>query len=121
MTGDKAPLARVQTSDHDGVIVAVTDGEIDMVSVDDVRKVLFDSLDKRPDGLVIDLAVSFIGSAGLSLLLELYGRAQGEGIEFAIVASTSPGRRPLEASGLNQVLPVADTVEAAIELIKRPV
>lgn len=116
---DNPSMADVHISDHDGILVAVLTGEIDIDSVDAVGTVLFDRMDTRPEGLVIDVAVTFMGSAGLSMLLELHGRSQRDGVGFAVVTSECPAMRPLLASGLNKVLPLAKSVEDAVESIRQ--
>lgn len=117
-SGETTSTANVQTSDDDGVLVAVVSGELDMVSVDGVGATLFEHLEKKPDGLVVELAVEFMGSSGLSMLLGLYGRAQREGVEFVIVATGVAAERPLMASALTQVLPVAQSVDEAVRSIR---
>lgn len=118
-TGGMASTASVQTSDHDGVVVAVVTGELDPVSVDAVGTALYDHIGTGAVGLVVELAVTFIGSAGLSMLLELYGKAQHDGVGFAIVASEAAALRPMVACGLNEVLPLAGTVRDAVESIRQ--
>ena len=117
-SSDTASTADIQTSDREGVLVAVISGELDMVSVDAVGKTLFGHLDKHPDGLVVELAVDFMGSSALSMLLELHGRAQRERVGFAIVAEQAAAVRPMMASALSQVLPVRRSVDEALELVR---
>jgi anti-sigma B factor antagonist len=115
-SGETASTAGMQTSDHDGVLVVTISGELDMVSVDDVGTSLFEHLDTNPDGMVVELAVDFMGSSALSMLLKLYGQAQGKGVGFAIVAAQAAAARPLMASALSQVLPLATSVDEAVVL-----
>ncbi|MGW6442723.1 STAS domain-containing protein [Lentzea sp. NPDC055074] len=109
----------MQTSDHDGVLVVAISGELDMISVDGVGTALFEHLAKKPDGLVVELVVDFMGSSALSMLLELYGRAQRDEVGFAIVATAVAAARPLMASALTQVLPVAQSVDEAVKSIRK--
>ncbi|SES08135.1 anti-anti-sigma factor [Lentzea xinjiangensis] len=118
-SSETASTASMQTTDHDGVLVAVISGELDMVSVDAVGTALFDHVGKDPAGLVVELAVDFMGSSALSMLLELYGRAQREGVGFAIVANQVAAVRPMMASALSQVLPVCQSVDEAFTLIQK--
>ncbi|MEV6712559.1 STAS domain-containing protein [Lentzea sp. NPDC051208] len=117
-SNEAAATASMQTSDHDGVLVAVVSGELDMVSVDGIGTSLFGHLSEHPAGLIVDLAVDFMGSSALSMLLELYGRSQREGVGFAIVATQPAAVRPMTASALSQVLPLTDSVEGAMKLIR---
>ncbi|KOV87945.1 STAS domain-containing protein [Nocardia sp. NRRL S-836] len=121
MTSDEtASAADMKTSDHDGVLVAVISGELDMVTVDSVGKALFDLLDAGPGGLVVELAVDFMGSSALSMLLKLSGHAQSSGVGFAIVAAQPAAVRPLMASALAQVLPLAESVDEAVKSVRKP-
>lgn len=113
----ESSTASVTINQRDEVVVAVVGGELDMVSVGAVGAALFDQVDAQPVGLVVDLAVTFLGCAGLSMLLELYGRTQRDGVGFAVVATGSPARRPLVFSGMDQMLPVAESVDAAVGTI----
>ncbi|WP_329792864.1 STAS domain-containing protein [Lentzea sp. DG1S-22] len=115
-SSETASTASVQTSDHDGVLVAVVKGELDMISVDQVGTALFDHLAKGPEGLVVELAVDFMGSSALSVLLKLHAQAQSDGVGFAIVATQAAAARPLMASALSQVLPMAESVDEAVKM-----
>ncbi|MEU7481552.1 STAS domain-containing protein [Lentzea sp. NPDC042327] len=120
MTSDETTsTASMKTSDHDGVLVAVITGELDMVSVDEVGAELFEHLDKRPAGMVVELAVDFMGSSALSVLLKLHARAQSDGVGFAIVAAQAAAQRPLMASALSQVLPMAQSTEEALKMVRK--
>ncbi|MGW6933564.1 STAS domain-containing protein [Lentzea sp. NPDC054927] len=116
---NESSTASVTTSQRDQVVVAVVSGELDMASVDRVRSALFDQVDARPAGLVVDLAVTFLASAGLSMLLELHGRTQRDEVEFAVVAGHNPALQPLMLSGMDQVLPLAESVDDAVATIRQ--
>ncbi|ANZ42580.1 hypothetical protein BBK82_08115 [Lentzea guizhouensis] len=111
-------VAEVRTTDHDGVLVAVVTGELDPVFVDAVETKLFEHIAARLAGVVAELAVRFLGSAGLSMLLEVYGKAQHDGVGFAIVATGAASLRPLQATGLNHVLPVSPNLDNAIASVR---
>ncbi|HEX8867287.1 MAG TPA: STAS domain-containing protein [Lentzea sp.] len=106
------------TADYDGVVVVVLTGEIDMTNAAQMRIAVEAELDRRPVGIVVHLAVEFLASAGLSVLVESNQRAQRAGIGFAVVATASAARRPLTAVGLDQVLPVHDAVADAVEALR---
>ncbi|MFD5824387.1 STAS domain-containing protein [Lentzea sp. NPDC060358] len=119
MTSDEtASVAGLRTSEQDGVLVAVVSGELDVDSVDRVGAALFELADREPDGLVVELAVDFMGSSALSMLLELHSRTQRDGVGFAIVAEEVAASRPLMASALTEVLPLAESVDAAVKTIR---
>ncbi|MFD5830930.1 STAS domain-containing protein [Lentzea sp. NPDC060358] len=111
--------AGTRISRHDDVLVAVISGELDMTSVDGIAATLFDELGTGPGGMVVDLSVSFLGSSGLSMLLELYRRARRAEIGFALVAVEAAAVRPLTASALAHVLPVTGSVDEALALVRQ--
>ncbi|MFD5826621.1 STAS domain-containing protein [Lentzea sp. NPDC060358] len=118
-SADRPVAADVRTADRDGVLVATVTGDLDPVGVASAGTALDGLLDKRPAALVVDLAVSFLSSAGLSMLLKLHGRAQDDEIGFVIVAQDHAAQHPLFLTGLSEVLPLADTVDAAVDSLRK--
>ncbi|MDX3659738.1 STAS domain-containing protein [Streptomyces sp. ID05-26A] len=105
----------VRTTDHDGIAVVEIAGELDMktakTSLADVLLVL----DQRPNGIVVDLhAVTFFGSAGVSLLVSVQLEAGRQGVPFGIVAANKAVTRSLTVSGVESRLPLFPTVADAV-------
>jgi anti-sigma B factor antagonist len=95
------------------VVVEVT-GEVDMVTAPTLRRTILAALEDHPPVMVIDLlAVGFLGSAGLALLLEAQYRAAGRS-EIRLVAKGSVTLRPLEATGLATAFQIFDTRQEAL-------
>ncbi|WP_189160591.1 STAS domain-containing protein [Lentzea pudingi] len=109
----------MQTSDYGGVPVAVVSGELDMTTVDSIGTALFELVDAHPKGLVVYLAVTFMASSGISMVLELYGQSQRDRYAIVFVTSGLAASRPLKLSGLDQVLPLADTVDDAVNTLRQ--
>lgn len=108
---------RVVHAQDTALVVTVT-GEIDLMTVDRFRAAVaagFDDL--RPgDVLVIDLThVTFLASHGLQALIEVTQTAQRRREPLRIaVDHTRPVIRPIEVTGLDNVLALFDTVEKAM-------
>ncbi|KJK40112.1 hypothetical protein UK23_40520 [Lentzea aerocolonigenes] len=100
------------------MVVTLT-GEIDMVNAGEVRSALQARLDERPDALVVDLALEFLGSAGLMMLMEIQRAAKEEGVAFGVVATSRPASRPLELSGLSAALPLFDSAPEAVKSLRK--
>lgn len=103
------PKFRVDV-DRDGAAVVVAPvGELDLATVVPLRKAL-----ERSEGcaaVVLDLrGVSFIDSAGLSLVIEHQRRAQREGVEFRVVRGPRPVHRLFELTGVSRHLVWVDEV-----------
>lgn len=101
-------LLRVSSRLAGTTAIVEVSGEIDQVTVTDLDTYL-----RRVTGtrsvltVVVDLdAVSYLGSAGLSLLQLHHHRCAADGIEFVVVAGNRAVLRPLEVTGLDTVLTV---------------
>ncbi|MEV6608943.1 STAS domain-containing protein [Kutzneria sp. NPDC051319] len=98
------PIEVVVDRPAEGVVVATVSGEVDMLTAPSLRAVVAAELDDCKV-LVIDLsAVGFLGSAGLAVLVEASHEAQRQQVELRLVASGRSVRRPLEITGLTEVL-----------------
>lgn len=99
---------------QDGIQLARTAGELDALGA----PVLRDCLDRRIESdrrFVLDLdEVTFLGSAGLEVLLDTDERASLNHLPWALVGNHHPVARPLHATGLAARLPVQPSVPAAI-------
>ncbi|WP_246023457.1 STAS domain-containing protein [Nocardia yunnanensis] len=86
-------------------------GEIDITSAAQLREAL-DEVTATGSTVVIDLSeIEFIGSVGLTTLLVASNAAPPGRVR--VVASTQV-RRPVEVTGLSDVLALFDTLEAAL-------
>ena len=100
-----APL----TVDHgpaaDGRQVVRVGGEIDMLTSPRLRDALSPVVSVPGADVVVDLdGVSFLGSNGLGVLVELSQQAEAAGTRFRLVCSNRNATRPLTLTGLDQVL-----------------
>jgi anti-sigma B factor antagonist len=102
---DGQPAFRVHVQRHDDRVVVSAEGEIDLLTVEQLRGRL-DALE-RTDGirLVLDLrGVTFFDSCGVHLVLDQARREPG----FSVVLGGDAVRRPFEVIGLLDQIPVAD-------------
>lgn len=112
----RGPLGITTEDVAAGVVCCAVSGEVDLATGPRLRHALTGLLDERPCHLVIDLSgVDFLGSIGLTILLEVNTRQQAAGRCLAfVVADNRMARRPLEATGLTKVLDVYSTLAAAV-------
>jgi anti-sigma B factor antagonist len=107
------PSLDVRRTDHGDAVVLAFAGEIDLANAKQLGAVVEHVQLARPAVLVIDLsAVSFLGSAGLSLLVEACGNA-GDG-EVRVAAPSDVARRAIKVTALDQVLPLFSSVDDAL-------
>lgn len=95
-----------------GILVPV--GEIDLVTVHEVRSALRDAAAETPR-LVLDLRqVTFMDSSGLRLLVEAQQLAEQDGFAFAVVRGPASLERLFEVTGLDSRLELhEDPAQAA--------
>jgi anti-sigma B factor antagonist len=112
-------LLTVEVGTRDGAVVVSVRGELDLATVPVLRERL-DSLGDvatapAPSRVVIDLTgVTFIGSAGLALLVEQHAKCAERNVVLVVVASGSVVPRAIQVTALDQVFAVHETVDAAI-------
>ena len=106
----------------DGVVVASLSGEIDLSNAAEITDALLVGVPNEALGLVIDLSeVSYIDSAGVRMLAELDHRLGWRAQALRVVApEESRSRRVLEIAGLERVLSLDTTVEAARTSVQDP-
>jgi anti-sigma B factor antagonist len=110
-------LLTVDIDARGSAVVVSVRGELDLATVPVLRERLdsVGEVSSSPSPLVVDLsAVSFIGSAGLALLVDLHNRCTEQGTPLAIVATGSVVPRAIQVTALDQVFTVHPTVDAAL-------
>ena len=101
----------------DGVAVVRVDGTIDSFTVASFRQALADLISS--EDLVIDLArLSFIDSAGLGALVGVIRRVRESGGQVAIACSSPLGARVLKSAGLDRLVLVVESIEAATAVLR---
>ena len=94
-------------------------GELDAYTVAAFRDTLTD-LSNQPR-VVIDLSeVPFMDSAGLGALIGGIRRARENGGEVAVACSRPTLTRLLHTTGFDRIVPVTETVEAAVAAVDAP-
>ncbi|HEX7303837.1 STAS domain-containing protein [Lentzea sp.] len=115
---ERPQLAQARVSVEDGVVVVTLTGEVDLVNAEEVRAALQARLDARPAGLVVDLAVEFLGSPGLAVLVEIDRDAARQEVPFGVVASTRAAALPLVLTGLDDALRVFGSAPEAVRSLR---
>jgi anti-sigma B factor antagonist len=100
---------------EDGIVIAGLTGEIDLSNATEITDALLGGVPNEALGLVIDLSnVSYLDSAGVRMLAELNHRLGWRAQALRVVApETSRSRRVLVIAGLERVLSMDTSVEAA--------
>jgi anti-sigma B factor antagonist len=116
---DPAP-ARLDIAQHevDGVLVIAVAGEIDLKNAAKLHNAITAGIDHtRGEPCILDLtAVTFLGSTGLKVLVESTKHAEDRREPLRIVVDANrPVIRPIEITGLDEVLRLYHSVEEAVQ------
>lgn len=100
----------------DGSVCIVATGEIDSSSAPQFRQTLEGVLNEPGlTELVVDLAgVTFLDSAGLCVLAAAHRRIKGRGVQLRVLASSRAVIRPLQITGLWDLLRVEQSNVASL-------
>jgi anti-sigma B factor antagonist len=98
-------------------VVVRVQGDVDMMTKDrlDERLRAVEAAVEPPAAVVLDLSgVRFLASMGLALLIDHHERCERRGTPLRVVVTNNQVRRPIELTGLNQVLAIVESVDAAL-------
>lgn len=115
----ESPLLTVRTAEVAGVTVLVVEGELDVDTADNVLDAVRLGFASGGPALVADLTrVSFFGSTGISTLITAHELADEQGKKLHIVAPQRAVKRPLQVTGVADVLSLYDSVDEAVSALK---
>lgn len=102
---------------RDGVAVVSVGGEIDLSTAPAFAAAIAGALDDDPPVLVIELSeVSFMASVGLRILAATHEKAS-KSAQVAIVANNPATNRPMQLTGLDKVMALYPTLDAALTAV----
>jgi len=108
-------LVRIHVSGTAPEMRVVADGEIDSTSAPVLREQLTSLLDDGVTDLTVDLTgVSFLDSAGLCVLAATYRRMSAENRRLRVLAASRAVIRPLQITGLYELLRVETVASGAV-------
>jgi anti-sigma B factor antagonist len=97
-------------------VVIVVGGEVDMLTSPHLRALVLEHLSETAvDLVVLDLdAVTFLGTSGLAVLIEVREAAHMAGVELRLACTARRVLRPLTIAGLVSLFDIHDSQEAAL-------
>jgi anti-sigma B factor antagonist len=110
-------LLTVDMDARGSAVVVSVRGELDLATVPMLREQLesVHEISPVPSPLVVDLSgLTFIGSAGLALLVDLNNQCVERGVLLALVATGSVVPRAIQVTALDQVFSVHASVDEAL-------
>lgn len=100
-------LISIDVADLGAGVTVTAAGEVDSTSAPVLRERLDALLDGGAQEITIDLAaVTFLDSAGLCVLAAAYRRASGQDVRLRVLAASRAVIRPLQITGLWDLLQV---------------
>lgn len=115
----ESPLLTVRVATVAGIVVIAVEGEIDVDTADEVLDAVRHAFVSAGPALIADLTeVSFFGSTGISTLISAHEHAEELGKKLHVVAPQRAVRRPLQVTGVADVLALHDSVEEALSALK---
>ena len=115
-TGTIPPVLDIQLDEFMGFKVCRPVGELDAFTVSQFRQALAE-LASTPR-LIIDMSsVPFVDSAGLGALIGGIRRAREAGGDVAVACSRPTLTRLLHTTGFDRIVPVTETLDAAVEAL----
>jgi anti-sigma B factor antagonist len=104
---------------REGVAVVSIGGEIDLSTAPAFEAVIAEALEEDPRVLVIDLSeVTFMASVGLRILAGTQEKV-GKSIPIAVVADDAATSRPMQLTGLDNVISLYPTLDEALTALGR--
>jgi anti-sigma B factor antagonist len=100
-----------------GQVVIEVGGEVDMLTSPQLRAATTDQFESQSGVELVVLAldgVSFLGTSGLAVLIEVREEAHTAGIELRLACTARRVLRPLTIAGLVPLFDIHDTVEQAL-------
>jgi len=108
----------VRVTHYDGIPVVAVRGEVDMCTASLVAAELVAQVNRRPAAVVVDLrAVTFFGSTGINVLLEVYGRALNRKVAIHVIATRPCILKVLQVTGTDHIFAIHAELPAALRAV----
>src|SRR3954469_13181997 len=100
----------------EGQVVVEVGGEVAMLTSPQLRSVVLGQLSDGAQLVVLALdGVTFLGTSGLAVLIEVREAAHQAGVELRLACTGRRVLRPLSIAGLVPMFDIHDTVDKALE------
>jgi anti-sigma B factor antagonist len=110
----RAPQFDIRTTSTGETVVLEVHGDLDALTAPQLAEAISASLVDQPAALIVDLSkLDFLASAGMSVLIAGIDAA-GSAQRFGVVADGPSTARPMELVGLDGMLSIYPTLDAAL-------
>lgn len=97
--------------EESGAVIVALEGDVDLQSSPDARKVLLECVSRKKPVLVDLSGVGYIDSSGVASLVESLQTARKVGSNLILVAVSEGALRVLQLARLDKVFTICDSVE----------
>lgn len=112
---NKALSLELSERDDGHAVVLSAEGIMDMAAAPILTEQIRTILRRRPEALVVDLTgVTFLATAGMSVLMEADRKSEELAISFRVVAHGPVTAKPMQLLGIHDVLNVYPSVDTAL-------
>ncbi|MDD5136258.1 MAG: STAS domain-containing protein [Candidatus Omnitrophica bacterium] len=105
----------VKTESKDGLMICRMEGEIDISSSPDIKKVFDKLIAQKTPKIIVDLvSVSYVDSSGLATLVGILKNMRSYGGKMKLVGMSSKIKSLFEITKLDKLFDIAASEEEAI-------
>ncbi len=97
--------------EESGAVIVALEGDVDLQSSPDARKVLLECVGRKKPVLVDLSGVGYIDSSGVASLVESLQTARKFGSNLILVAVSEGALRVLQLARLDKVFTICDSIE----------
>ncbi len=97
--------------EESGAVIVALEGDVDLQSSPDARKVLLECVGRKKPVLVDLSGVGYIDSSGVASLVESLQIARKSGSNLILVAVSEGALRVLQLARLDKVFTICDSIE----------
>ncbi len=104
----------INVEQRDSLIVLSPSGDVDLSSSKDLQQAVRQTMNKKPQRVVVDLAaVPYMDSSGVATLVEAMQIARKQSTELVLASMQAKVRSIFEIARLDRVFKIVDSVEDA--------
>ncbi len=103
-----------EIKEQGGILVVSIEGDVDLQSSPEVRKVLLEAV-ARKTSVVVDMSgIGYIDSSGVASLVEALQTARKGGTDFSLAALSDGAKRVLQLARLDKIFTIYDALDDAL-------
>ena len=107
-----------QIKEDNGALVVALEGDVDLKTSPDARKILLDAVTRNLP-MVVDLSgVLYIDSSGVASLIEAFQKARKTGHKFVLAAVSESALRVLNLARMDKVFAICPSVAEGLARVR---